>query len=85
MNDHTPAPWTAHPGNTKLSIDYWVVEDRNGQNIAVCDKNNAHLIAAAPDLLEAVQRLLAHDWWDGSWRDVNFARAVIAKATGATP
>ena len=84
MSGHTPGPWIAEPIGV---MGEWGIHTENGRvdEIASCDKNNAHLIAAAPDLLEAIQRLLAHDWWDGSWRDVNFARAVIAKATGDTP
>lgn len=46
---------------------------------------NAQLIAAAPDLLEACRRLLGWAFWDqggSAGRDAEFARAVIAKATG---
>lgn len=40
---------------------------------------NAHLIAAAPDLLAALERL-AHPMADDD--DLNYARAIIAKAKG---
>lgn len=41
---------------------------------------NAHLIAAAPDLLEACQRLIGRAAY--THEDAVFARAAIAKATG---
>ena len=73
----------------------WVlIRNDNGvsQNIALVpcgQKHNADLIAAAPDLLEAVQRLLGWDTFStptGRARDdANFARAAIAKAMGDTP
>jgi hypothetical protein len=43
---------------------------------------NATLIASAPDLLSALERL-AHPMADDD--DLNFARAIIAKAKGQQP
>lgn len=61
-------------------------------------KANARLIAAAPDLLEALKRLLPHtDWLEDEgpigtgWKSdelvsvIQNARAAIAKATGELP
>jgi hypothetical protein len=48
---------------------------------------NARLIAAAPDLLEALNAMLTHMGMDeDEWNKPTFdqARAAIAKATGAT-
>jgi hypothetical protein len=43
------------------------------------DSTNAHLIASAPDLLSALERL-AHPMADDD--DLDYAREVIAKAKG---
>jgi predicted homoserine dehydrogenase-like protein len=52
---------------------------------------NARLIAAAPDLLEALQEVLKHEKWhaamadevtDGAKAAITMADAAIAKATG---
>lgn len=40
---------------------------------------NAHLIAAAPELLEALENVL---YWDNGKPEWEVARAAIAKATG---
>lgn len=56
MNAHTPGPW--HRGK------YIRIIGANSQRVAVCDNNevtpglyNAYLIAAAPDLLAALEAL----------------------------
>jgi hypothetical protein len=79
---HTPGPWEA-----KAYVGNWAVIHRKDcaiKNIALLPygEANAHLIAAAPELLEAVDRLLT--WNHGGQRaeDVAFARAAFAKATG---
>ena len=51
---------------------------------------NAHLIAAAPDLLKALQGLLSvaegKTIRPGSdWKLIDAARVAVAKATGSTP
>lgn len=60
---HTPAPWQVdYSGNCHIGIT-----DKNERTIAFCnlqsedgdeDELNARLIAAAPDLLDALQTLL---------------------------
>lgn len=80
---HTPGPWEA-----RSYMGNWAaIHSENGvfKNIALVPsgKADSHLIAAAPELLEAVDRLLT--WNHGGQRaeDVAFARAAFAKATGA--
>jgi len=46
------------------------------------DPRNAHLIASAPDLLSALERL-AHPMADDD--DLDYARAIIRKAKGQQP
>ncbi len=92
MSKHTPGPWYA--------VGYWVEHGDSVADICTCDpaaieqehlgrtsaeiEANARLIAAAPDLLEALksmpQSMAATD--DDLMRWVEKARAAIAKATG---
>ena len=89
---HTPGPWTTH-----ADAPFEVVMDDGDVNPLIATVNacsasvdrpqalaDARLIAAAPDLLAALEALTA--WaermggWDAScWRD---AEAAIARATG---
>ena len=55
MSEHTPGPWFVDPRD-----NYNVkARDEEGQafQIARCAAGNAHLIAAAPELLEALTEL----------------------------
>lgn len=99
MSEHTPGPWSArekdpnewcidanerrlHAGPwTSMSVVYGCDDDENGPQIA---KANASLIAAAPDLLEALERLVAGcDRLMVSQIDgLADARGAIAKARG---
>jgi len=86
---HTPGPWR-YNGKTDVynANGATICELYKGyQSIPEC-RANAHLIAAAPDLLEAMEGLLA---WEPrqkdhaerlAWED---ALAAIAKAKGETP
>jgi hypothetical protein len=88
------AKYTAGPWTTGRSIlDRWRIEEDNcdGKAIAtgIANEANARLIAAAPDLLEALMAALEripneHDFdhtpSDDAVRDQ--ARAAVAKATG---
>ena len=73
-------------------------DGQESHSIAVCHSGfaNARLIAAAPELLEALQKLVAdfeseiHNEYDGTsmlnarLAECDYARAAIAKATGGT-
>ena len=95
MSKHTPGPWRV--------VDSWndyMVESQNGEEIIWQDgphqtpaikEANARLIAAAPDLLEALEHMLhrAHPAYVGNdyMREKliaarETARAAIAKAKG---
>ena len=89
---HTPAPWFTDPNDaTKVLKQFRSPKVRN-ETIAATNRTwmtesekigNARLIAAAPDLLEALQRavdlLARYPKHDEAWRQ---ARAAIAKVEG---
>lgn len=92
---HTPGPWLYdYRDNQALIVDsqgFTVVElntlENSTAHSALAD--NARLIAAAPDLLTALQLVLAMPEYDGTQktsitrRDAKrAARAAINKATG---
>jgi hypothetical protein len=83
MSKHTPGPWNLYPN----SASDWVVrkmfpDGQESHEIARCTSgmDNARLISAAPDLLEALEFVIrgVPDTWEG----VQKARAAIAKARG---
>lgn len=90
---HTPGPWR-WDGNV---CDYdpeneapWLVTEMHsavvlGGSINCGNEANARLIAAAPDLLDALQafatEIVPNNTDDPLWMS---ARAAIAKATGST-
>lgn len=86
---HTPGPWRLS-GHSEDSPEKLSVEDGYGYFIAEVDfglaqKANARLIAAAPELLEALESILASsDAGNAAILDrlTSKARAAIAKATG---
>lgn len=94
---HTPGPWFARKDPNSLDDDDWCVGTgpENIDKVAVCSSWDAHLIAAAPELLEAAKLVL--EWYEAEdnhsgtdfyqrmqmCRDSEDAvRAAIAKATG---
>lgn len=86
MSKHTPGPWqwTQHFDPT-ISI----YKDGFGQIARLYDssagtgKANARLIAAAPDLLDALIEIVsADDAHELTQKHIESARAAIAKATG---
>ena len=83
---HTPGPWEKffYKGH-----ETWMVRGGKGLTLAELANHetedseaNARLIAAAPDLLEACQSLVAaYDGWDSVIPSVRAARAAAVKAT----
>ena len=100
MTKHTPGPWTMHPrfddGAEVCAIApvAWcsvasTVGSSGDQSIDAAEaRANARLIAAAPDLLRALEAAICDhfDFEDGrlSGNTVATIRAAIAKAKGAT-
>jgi hypothetical protein len=98
MSKHTPGPWvvTPHPDQ---NVDVFAVGEvtdeafQYGLSHTICYQNaeaNARLIAAAPELLEALTRLeaeLVEDKYGEGYEPLQgenmaLARSAIAKATG---
>lgn len=86
--NHTPAPWIARTNHVGLQYI-----DANGYTVASFDgfrkvaQPDANLIAAAPELLNALERYFSEmEIDDAGQRDIEgfelLARAAIAKATG---
>lgn len=63
-----------------------LIIDANGHNVAVAyDKTDAPLIAAAPELLKALQYAVKHlEHIEPANSTLSFARAAVAKATGGS-
>jgi hypothetical protein len=56
--DHTPGPWTMKPYIERKGY-FWVGPDPLPQNrFAIAEEADAHLIAAAPDLLAALEAIV---------------------------
>jgi hypothetical protein len=88
MIKHTPSPWhlmETEPG-IDAEMDVFVTTPRYAGGIGliarVINADDAMLIAAAPDLLEALQTIMASV--AGCEREAKWesARAAISKATG---
>lgn len=92
---HTPGPWTidgrtydiARADTHNADVMEIVTIRHRMDEIAYVpslDTGNARLIAAAPDLLEALQRIVA--WADAgcdpSSKSIEAARALIKRVTG---
>lgn len=91
---HTPAPWTNLPrlqcipicGQDEVGLSLGFINSSNSERTAE-GKANAKLIAAAPDLLEALQA--ARDLWgdylppgnSNAMKAMKLVNAAISKAT----
>ena len=79
---HTPGPWRTTGLNVRAgdalicyATNHWA-DDETPENER---QANANLIASAPELLAALERLV-HPMADDE--DLDYARAIIAKAKG---
>lgn len=102
MNKHTPGPWGANftriDGN---AIGFHITDNKHGSLLPICEtaydthlvnsneiESNARLISAAPELLEALQKICEdNDFCGDEWgirRDawIETAKLAIYKATG---
>lgn len=88
---HTKGPWVVFGDWGIKDIDGRIIATFEALNDDLSNANsdesfaNAELIAAAPDLLEALENLC--DWFDGETREsahsrIDTARAAIEKAEG---
>jgi hypothetical protein len=94
MSDHMPGPWTYQVLNrddrTSFMVSIVEGDPAKWQTIAECSfdapRANAGLIAAAPDLLAALERIDEHvtafPKQELEAACVNTVRAAIAKARG---
>jgi len=87
MSKHTPGPWRV--GGNSWFVNQIPIEPAIGcaYGAGYEVKANARLIAAAPELLEALQILAEHDFGVNGWTPLLEsaaikARAAIRKATG---
>jgi hypothetical protein len=106
MSKHTPGPWLQEPGDTVICIrataecESYRIADVGGmpywKRFTETDVANASLIAAAPDLLAALNECASYiisplrmtgDTDEAARRAAIFerARAAIAKAEGRDP
>lgn len=91
MSKHTPGPWIVKERVAGFDIlapesVYAVAEDPGGDYGVIDDLQDARLIAAAPDLLEALEGTAALleqlGFVSGDSLTVDAARVAIAKAKG---
>lgn len=92
MSDHTPGPWGIGDENNQHvevcigdSVAILFRQDRYGLHMVFSREEmraNAKLIAAAPDMLEALIELYNSEWSNLCGRAQEVCEAAIAKATG---
>lgn len=99
MSAHTPGPWAAFVDRQSKTVAVNIGAEPNGRRPCIVDWvgfdscglplnqriANARLIAAAPDLLEALKAMLSLARRDApqlAGKTMGYAEAAIAKATG---
>ena len=89
---HTPGPWMRYQHNAMLYPDQWWISAGdcngyapNGDYMSVmgsCGEHNARLIAAAPELLDALKAAVEDCSMSMAPDIMDMASAAIAKAEG---
>lgn len=83
MSGHTPGPWEI---TEECGEEYWIGETHYlvGPDVVVRSIEDARLIAAAPELLDALKRVddTFMPLWPEEVEAISLVRAAIAKATG---
>ncbi|MNN44792.1 hypothetical protein D3C81_1590990 [compost metagenome] len=89
MSNHTPGPWTFYADLPSTEPNWHIVTNASRLRVLAnvhiepgnkADLANAHLITAAPELLEALEACTAA--LPAYSEEAKAARAAIAKATG---
>lgn len=85
MNGHSPGPWTIVPRNPQTAAMVPMIRSNGGMVAAMFGDQrmdaNARLIAAAPALLEALQRIVDEGDYTAPEGMKKIAREAIAKAS----
>ena len=83
MSQHTPGPWKVVPYEKDSA---WECIEARGAHLACVSKAenpaNARLIAAAPELLAALEQMAAECRKKGPFKSLPNARAAIRAAKG---
>ena len=86
---HTPGPWRVDRQNTGPLASEWIIAGERPRYLAEvgdcgsgCAAANANLIAAAPELLEALEMVMRRGRIDDSEEAMNQVAAAITKAKG---
>lgn len=89
MGKHTPGPWAIRRGHSTVEITTTAglsvaqtTSDRYWQGFREEALANARVLAAAPDMLEALKVTMQHGRIDDSEARMNLVAAAIAKAEG---
>lgn len=88
MNAHTPGPWAQYEGDPLIIVDSYGASlgemSAGSPNVSRSEQiANARLIAAAPELLDALRAVVSVA--DRKTVEFDLAHAAIAKATGEQP
>ena len=87
MNKHTPGPWATLPNGDVVGADgSLIAKIAEPIDMSMSEMwSNSELIAAAPDLLAALQQIASNAdlYHPDTIREI--ATAAIAKATGGQP